>query len=314
MQTDAPKKLALLLPSKGRFFDLFITMLLTPMDGNKKIKPYFLVCAHYNSFQLFLLKKLFSGRAVFIDERRLPFKGMVGAYNYAYERARDDGAEWVALWADDLMPLTPNWVDIITPILQRMNFHFGIFSSDEGNHQGYYGYNIFGGYPCAHFYVARTESLPGYFLNPAFRAYTGDNEIAIRTIKDGKTIHFLPLRVIHQPTFNSTRQVNAQSYKNDLDVLYSLHPELQGKLDGIVLSGNVRDDNCRFMPECDMPIEFDEEIDYPTYDSFIQLKSKQDLSSYFKIIWSIRRIWNEGIVLSFYRMCAIMKRKLGGVK
>ena len=294
--------LALLLPSKGRFVDLVLTLALTPMQAKGGVTPRFVVCANYASWQLALLRFFFSARARFIDERTQSHKGMIGAYNCAYAHASAGGAAWVALWADDLLPYQKDWLEKLAPTLKDDDFHFGIFSSDEGNHPGHYGYNVFGGYPCAHFYVARTDSLPGHLLNPAFRAYTGDDEIAIDTVKRGQPVTFLPVRVIHQPTSNSTRTANAASYQADLDVLYGLHPDMAGKLDAAVLRGDVRDENCAFVPETDTPLTFTPGMaDALPYERFAAQTQKEKLPAFFGFIWGVRRLWNEKIVLNWAR-------------
>lgn len=304
-------RLALLLPSKGRFFDLFLTLALTPMRKRGPVVPRFVVCANYPRWQLSFLESLFSSRADFIDERRLEFKGMVGAYNYAFARAQEIGAEWVALWADDLLPARPDWVAALAPILRRPDFSLGIFSSDEGNHKGRYGFNIFAGYPCAHFFVARSAAMPGHFLNPSLRSYTADNEICIDFVKRGLPVHFLPIKVMHQPTSNTTRRSNNSSYKKDLDVLYTLHPELVGKLDDVVLRGEVADENCAFVADEGSVVEFERDMKSALrFEDFLAARAAepQPLSS--RLIWLLRRLWNEWIVLGTRRLGLLVAGRL----
>jgi hypothetical protein len=162
------KGVALLLPSKGRFFDLFLTLLFVPTRAPAGYACKFFVCANYSKFELKILRLLFGRKANFIDERGLPWKGMVGAYNYAFDYASKMNTTWVALWADDLLPAKRNWLAQLLPIIDNDSFQMGIFSSDEGYHPGYFGWNIEAGSPCAHFYIARIEALSDSVVPSAF--------------------------------------------------------------------------------------------------------------------------------------------------
>lgn len=285
--------LALLLPSKGRLVDLLLTLALVPLRPPRGLKTRFFVCANYPTWQLFLLKVIFWTRATFLDERRLPASGMTGAYNHAYDLARVSGADWVALWADDLLPERNDWLRRLWPILTSPGFHFGIFSSDEGHHKGRWGWNIFAGYPCAHFFVARTNALPGYMLTPKLRAYVSDNEIAIGRIKSGVPVHLVPVKVIHQPTTNPTRSANTPNYLQDLHRFYDLHPELRGKLDGVVLKGDVRDGSSAFIPDRGEVVRFNQATLGLSLDTFLNEAPRAAIRWSVKTAGKIRTYWNE---------------------
>ena len=316
VENKSEQLLALLLPSKGRFVDLILTLSMTSLKAPKGFRAYFVVCANYNSFQLALLRAFFRGRATFIDERNLKWLGMIGAYNYAFEAAKKNGARWVALWADDLLPESPLWLDELFSAISQPEFNFGIFSSDEGNHKGHFGWNVFAGYPCAHFFVALIEAMPGFLLNPKIRAYVGDNEIVINRTKKGIPIDLLPIRVIHQPTANMLRSSNAISYKNDLDAVYQIHPELAGKLDAIVLRGDTSDANCRFIADKGQQIRFDKNT------ATLSISEFNDASTYaaqrvnIRIAAKIREIWNwilmapkwDWILTALKRVLRVLRR------
>lgn len=289
--------LALLLPSKGRLIDLILTLSMTPLKAPVGFRAHFVVCANYTSFQLSILRVLFGDRAIFIDERNLKWRGMIGAYNYAFETAAEIGARWVALWADDLLPESACWLDELFPAISQPAFKFGIFASDEGGHKARFGWNVFAGYPCAHFFVALSEALPGFLLNPKLRAYVGDNEIVISRTKGGIPIDLLPIRVIHQPTMNLLRKTNTSGYKTDLEIVYQIHPELAGKLDAIVLRGEATDVNCRFIVDKGQQIRFDVNTASLTINEF------ENASPYFtqrfshKIAAIVRETWNWTLML-----------------
>lgn len=290
------KLLALLLPSKGRFLDLLLTLSLTPVNAPKGFKVHFVVCANYHSLQLVFLRSLFPNRLTVIDERSLEWRGMAGAYNYALGEATKMGARWVALWADDLLPERNSWLRELFSAISDPTFRFGIFSSDEGNHHGRFGWNVFAGYPCAHFYVACVDSLPGYVLNPKLRAYVGDNEIAINRTKADIPIDLLPIRVIHQPTANKTRAANASAYKIDLETLYEIHPELCGRLDAVVLHGNVSDPNCRFIVDINQQLRFDKSTPHLKIEDFMATAKYANQRFALRAIGCTRKLWNEVIL------------------
>jgi hypothetical protein len=217
---------------------------------------------------------------------------MIGAYNYSYQLAAKDGAQWVILWADDIIPEKHSWLIDLTSYLKNVNFEFGIFSSDEGNHQSFYGWNIFGGYPCAHFFIAKTKTLPGYILTPKLSAFCGDNEVVIKRIKEGKTISLIPIRIFHQHTLNPTRLANMHNYEKDLKRLYELHPELTGKLDNVVLRGIVSDENSYFVPDENAAINYSSAISCLPIDNFKKVAYRPKYS-YRSNIWNIRKILNK---------------------
>ncbi|KAB2919900.1 MAG: hypothetical protein F9K29_03285 [Hyphomicrobiaceae bacterium] len=287
--------LALLLPSKGRLLDLLLTLSLVPLKAQKGYRVHFVVCANYNPAQLALLRRLFSARATFIDEGKLEPRGMTGAYNYALEEAIRKGARWVALWADDLLPEKRAWLDQLFPVIADAGFRFGIFSSDEGNHKGHFGWNVFADFPCAHFFVARVEALPGYMLNPGLRAYVSDNEIAISRVKAGVPVDLLPVRVIHQPTFNQTRTANSPAYRSDLEKFYQIHPELRGRLDPIVLHADVADANCRFVVDDGRVLRFGDSTPRLGIEEFKAAAPFAAPRFSLRVVGYIRKAWNEWI-------------------
>ena len=286
--------LALLLPSKGRLLDLVLTLSLVPLRAPDGYRARFVVIANYGTIQLAFLRVLFASRATFVDERRLKWRGMTGAYNYALEAAENLGASWAALWADDLLPDRKSWLDDLFRIIVSQDFRFGIFSSDEGHHKGRFGWNVFAGYPCAHFYVARVDALPGYFLNPKLKAYVGDNEIAVDRIKKGIRVDLLPIKVIHQPTANATRVTNVAAYKSDVDQFYVIHPELNGRLDAIVLRGDVQDGECRFVVDKGSLVRFDKDVRSMPYGEFILSAPLHTPAFIIRLVYVIRSGWNGG--------------------
>lgn len=292
----AGKLLALLLPSKGRFLDLILTLWLTSLKVPRGYRVRFVVCANYSTAQLAILRILFSRRATIIDERNLEWRGMIGAYNYALDAAGKMGAHWVALWADDLLPAKDSWLDELFGIISGADLQFGIFSSDEGNHQGRFGWNVFAGYPCAHFFVARLDALPGHLLNPALSAYVGDNEIVISRTKKGVPIDLLPIKVVHQPTANRTRQTNASAYKADLDRFYQIHPELQGKLDAIVLRGDVANQECSFIVDEGKTIRFCDSTRRLGTAEFSMVAPITIHRARIRFVGIVRKLWNEVVM------------------
>lgn len=292
VENKSEQLLALLLPSKGRFIDLILTLLMTSLKSPKGFRAHFVVCANYSSFHLAILRSLFRDRATFIDERNLKWLGMTGAYNYALEEAAKIGARWVALWADDLLPESPLWLEDLFSAISRPAFHFGIFSSDEGNHKAHFGWNVFAGYPCAHFFVALIDALPGFMLNPKLRAYVGDNEIVVNRTKNGVPIDLLPIRVIHQPTPNMLRSSNSSSYKTDLETVYQIHPELAGKLDAIVLRGDTSNVNCRFIVDNGQQIRFGKNTMTLSISEFKAASPYTIQRVSIRIVAKIREIWN----------------------
>ncbi|PPC94263.1 MAG: hypothetical protein CTY35_10725, partial [Methylotenera sp.] len=281
IQKNSYPLLSLLLPSKGRFIDLFLTLLFTNLKTSQPITVRFIVCANYNYLQRTVLKIFFFRSASFINERAHSVRGMIGAYNLAYDFAVKENANWVALWADDLLPATSFWLDDIFPEVTDPSFKFGILSSDEGGHKNKYGWNVFAGYPCAHFYIARTDALPGYLLNPSLAAYVGDNEIVIDRVKSNIPVTLLPIKVVHQPTINTTRKRNSQSYKNDLLKVYEIHPELMGKLDNIVLHGNVTTKDSNFIVDEGLSVIFTHETKGIPYAEFV---SKAPVASHSLVV------------------------------
>lgn len=291
--------LGLLLPSKGRLFDLVLTLFFTPLNPPEGLRVRFYIVANYNSIQLYCLKLLFSHCATFIDERSLDLRGVNGAYNYAFEEAKNNGAQWVALWADDLLPEKENWLFELNYVLSQDSFRLGIFSSDEGNHKGYYGWNIGAGYPCAHFYVACIDSLPGYVLNPLLKGFVGDTDIGISSVKNNIQIDLLPIKVIHQPTVNSTRASRESLLKHDVKQLYILHPELRGKLDGMILRGDLGDVNYRFVLDDGKCLKFSHEIKAVSFHQVISRANFTTLAFKIQFIYVLRKRWNR--MMNFLR-------------
>lgn len=292
------QQLSLLLPSKGRFFDLILTLLFTRTLTSPQFSVKFVICANYSGFQIALLRALFSSRALVIDERKEPAGGMIGAYNQAFEYARKAQSTWVALWADDLMPATKHWLSELMHEISAPDFKFGIFSSDEGGHKRKYGWNIFAGYPCAHFYIARIDALPGYLLNPKLSAYVGDNEIVIDRVKAKVDVRLLSIKVVHQPTINTTRKRNSLAYANDLHKVYAIHPELNGRLDSVVLNGNLSTSDSAFVVDNGKTIVFGEETQTLAYTEFISQSPSVKHRLTIRLIGLIRVIWNRIVLLT----------------
>ena len=284
--------IGILLPSKNRLADLILTLIFTSLKCPKGYEARFYICANYDNWILTIFKLVFKFKANFINEKELEWKGMIGAYNYSYQLAVKDGAQWVILWADDIIPEKHSWLIDLTEYLENVSFEFGIFSSDEGHHQSFFGWNIFGGYPCAHFFIAKTKTLPGYILSPKLSAFCGDNEVVIKRIKEGKTISLIPIRIFHQHTLNPTRSTNINNYEKDLKRLYELHPELTGKLDNVVLRGIVSDENSYFVPDENAAINYSSAISCLPIDNFKKVAYRPKYS-YRNNIWNIRKILNK---------------------
>ncbi len=293
------KLLGLILPSKGRFVDLLLTLIFTPLESSFPLKVHFFVCANYNNIQLKLLRTFFSNKATFINERNLKWSGVSGAYNYGFDEAIKKNATWVALWADDLLPENKFWLNALYQQISQEDFRFGIFSSDEGCHKKQFGWNIYAGYPCAHFFIAKINSLPGYLLNPKFRSHLADNEIAISRIKDGIQITLLNVRVIHQPTLNNTRKENTVAYKTGLKTIYELHPELQGRLDDAVFNTPDLNQNCRYIVDNKESLLFSDHLITHSMKDFKLLAPKHVLSYKYRLIKLIRHVVNELILDPF---------------
>jgi hypothetical protein len=248
-------KIALLLPSYRRFGELFRTLRRTPLTQDTK----FVVVANYPDWQLALLQRLFRNRAVIVDERPFGKLGGAKAYNAAYNVAREHDAEYVAHWADDIMPFRSDWLVELNDSFIRPGYEFGIFSTDEGGHKHRYGWNIFGGYPCAHFFVARTSTLGNNYFDARFNQFVADNEICIRLIRKGIPITYLPIMIVHDPCMKH-RQAFAPNYAKDVAIFNNLYPDLAGLLDAVVLKGDHSNTQClehsdqvRFSNDPDLP-------------------------------------------------------------
>ncbi|CAM8349475.1 hypothetical protein [Candidatus Methylopumilus universalis] len=292
---SSQKLLGLILPSKGRFFDLIVTLIFVPLDSPSILRVHFFICANYNAFQLWLLNFFFSKRATIIDEKKLKQNGATAAFNYAFDEALKENATWVALWADDLLPENKLWLFSLYGLISKRNFSFGIFSSDEGNHKKQFGWNIIAGYPCAHFFVARVKNLPGYLLNPALIAYVADNEIVVSRIKKKVKIFLLPVRVIHQPTMNNTRKLNAKRYKKDLSIFYRLHPELKGKFNSAVLGLPDKKKNCKYIIESGKTLLFHDKISMLDITEFKAKAPFHRLTFQYSLLKVLRFIVNEAL-------------------
>ncbi len=224
---------ALLLPSYRRFKDLFITLWKTPLSSQYR----FIVTANYNDLQLAILRRIFSEKAVFIDERPYGKSGMIRAYNIAFDWARQNGYRYAALWADDIMPQKNNWHEEVDELFIKSGHVFGIFSTDEC-HKKRFGWNFFGGVPNAHFFIADVTVLGNFFLNPALNAYVGDYEVCVRMKDNNVNMILLPVRLDHNHTQNPTRIKNSKYYSIDLRKFNELYPHLAGIMDDVVVKGD----------------------------------------------------------------------------
>lgn len=255
-------KIALLLPSYRRFGALFRTLRRTPLDPSTR----FVVVANYPTWQLGILTRLFGDRADIIDERPYGKLGGAKAYNVAYKAACERGAEYVAHWADDILPFDKDWLDQVQQLFVKPQLDFGIFSSDEGNHKHRYGWNLFGGYPCAHFFIAKCAVLGDTYFDPRFKQYVADNEISIRLIRRGVKIALLPVMLVHDPCMKH-RGMFAANYAADVATFNALYPDLGGLLDGAVLRGDYTNMTCishlnkvRYSSDTDLPLISREEL------------------------------------------------------
>ncbi len=232
-------KVALLLPSYRRFGELFRTLRRTPLDKD----VMFVVVANYPSWQLALLKKMFSDRALIVDERPFGKLGGAKAYNVAYSIARENKAEYVAHWADDIMPFRNDWLAQLVNLFIKPGHRFGIFSTDEGCHKHRYGWNVLGGYPCAHFFVADASTLGETYFDPRFNQFVVDNEICVRLSRQGVPITYLPIMIVHDPCMKH-REAFVSNYAKDVAIFNGLYPDLAGGLDGAVLRGDFSGMQC----------------------------------------------------------------------
>lgn len=255
--------IALLLPSYRRFKDIFLTIWKTPLSADCK----FIVAANYSNLQLFFLKAFFSQKALFLNERRYGRVGCYKAYNLAFNLARRKGFDYVALWADDIMPQKPDWLDDVKEMFIKPERSFGIFSTDEC-HKGRFGWNFFGGIPCAHFFIAKSAVLGDYFLNPELNAYVGDNDVCVRMMKQQIDITLLPVRLNHNHTQNWTRSNNAKYYAIDIETFNRLHHELKGLLDDVVLKGDYSI-NGTFVVDSGKVLHTGGKLDFKTYKEFV---------------------------------------------
>lgn len=228
-------RIALLLPSFGRMNDLLNVIRNTPMGANTQ----FIVSANYELHELEALRQEFGSSIHVIDERIYGRGSMIKAYNLAYFYAREMGFEYVALWADDLMPQASNWHETLSAMLTEHNVDFGIFSTEEC-HKGVFGWNFFDEIPNAHFFVARPTVLGEFFLNPSLNAYVGDYEVCVRLLANHVKLHLLPVRLNHFPTENATRATNTKFYLQDTLMFNAMHPQLRGRMDDVVLKGDYR--------------------------------------------------------------------------
>lgn len=256
--------IALLLPSYRRFRDLFTALSNTPVSPDCK----FIVVANYPDEQLSFLKRLFSKKALFIDERPYGKGGMIKAYNIAYEFARENGFKYAALWADDLMPQKTDWLKEIDELFVRPGHLFGIFSTDEC-HKKHFGWNFFNGTPNAHFFIADISVLGDYFLRPELNAYVGDYEVCVRMAKKNIPMTLLPVRLNHNHTPNPTREKNNQYYAKDLEIFNRLHPELAGVMDDVVLKGDYAS-NGTFIVDSGKLFHTNDQLNFKSYSDFLK--------------------------------------------
>ena len=225
--------IALLLPSYKRIDDLFKVLYYTPLLDNMK----FIVTANYDSGELLKMKEIFRDKAIFIDEQLYGKGGMIKAYNLAFFLAKELQFDYVALWADDIMPRKADWHRQVNNIIASTDFDFGIFSTDEC-HKHVFGWNFFNEIPNAHFFITKRRVLGDFFLNPCLNAYVSDYEVCVRMIANGTKLTLLPIKLNHYPTQNEGREKNSQFYKYDLNMFNALHPALRGVMDEVVLVGN----------------------------------------------------------------------------
>lgn len=284
------------MPSKARILDLLITVFFTSLKCTPEYQAIFFICANYNKFNIFILKIILFKKALIINEREESCKSMIEAYNIAFKKAKNNRAEYVILWADDVIPEKSDWLCQLIDIIKNQNLEFGIFSSDEGHHKGYYGWNIFGGYPCAHFFIAKTNLFQDKLMNPKFFAYTADNEIAINMVTKNIPISLIPVRIIHQHTSNKTRRINLKKLSDDLQTLYSIYPHISGMLDNVVLHGIVSDINSRFIADKNKLYVYNSKLPIIKIDEFILQAFKFKKMPY-KILYEIRKYYNEKLLV-----------------
>jgi glycosyltransferase involved in cell wall biosynthesis len=211
---------AVLLPSYKRKQELEHVLNKTYVGDNK-----FIVVANYPEEDYNELSQKYSDRAVFVDETKKGKLGVCGAYNLAFETAKEKGFTYCVLFADDVVPFKQDWLDQGVAALEARDAALGVFSSDEG-HYGSYGWNIIKDAPIGHFFIARIADL-GTFFSPKYRQYVIDLEIVVRILKEGKKVLLLPIRVNHMRS-PLNREEYGQNYDIDLKTFVTDYPEYNG--------------------------------------------------------------------------------------
>jgi len=226
-------KIALLLPSYNRIADIINVIKNTELSDNIK----FIVTANYTDDNFKKITDMFGDKIFIVDERKYGKGGMIKAYNLAFFLAKKLKFDYVALWADDIFPMKTDWHIELNRMIDKYNFDFGIFSTDEC-HKKIFGWNFFNRIPNAHFFIAKTSVLGDFFLNPSLNAYVGDYEVCIRMIKKNVKMTLIPIKINHYPTANETRGNNSQYYNYDINIFNLLYPEYEGVMDNVVLYGD----------------------------------------------------------------------------
>nr|WP_321397827.1 hypothetical protein [uncultured Desulfobacter sp.] len=236
-QLITDKKVAILIPSYGRYGELFQMLSQLQLSENMKV----IVSANYPDDKLEHLTTTFSEIAIFIDEKRYGKNGngCVNALNLGYFLAREMRFDYVLGIADDMIPEDSDWNHKLNQILNEYDIDLGIFSVDEC-HSGVFGWNFFGGYPCAHLFIAKIDILGDYCFNPSLFMYLADNEIGIRMVRKKANIYLLPIRILHHHKVDPTRIENSQYYQVDVNIFNAIYPDLRGMLDDVVLKGDYR--------------------------------------------------------------------------
>ncbi len=211
--------IALLLPSYRRFHHLSKVLDETPVDERAR----FVVVANYDDAELALLQERYGDRAEIVDERPYGKMGVVKAYNLAFARARELEAEYAVLWADDVVPASPSWLDELEEMVVGPRVAYGILSSDEG-HQGHFGWNFLDRAPIGHFFIVRGDRITDELFSTEFRQYYVDLEISVRLLERGEEVHLLPILVRHWGA-PEHRERGVENSRHDQAVFLRLYPQ-----------------------------------------------------------------------------------------
>ena len=80
-------------------------------------------------------------------------------------------------------------------------------------------------------------------------------------------------------------------------MLYVLHPELNGRLDEIIINGNLEDNNFKFVSDNGLQIIFDANMETQSIKEVMLITKIYRVPIKFKLIYFCRKTWNRFIRL-----------------